>query len=172
MVVSENFFSLFVDRKFWLNLKKDFSLTTIIKLFADPSEVSVFPAGCVCTFSNMWCVGHSLGARVCANVGMNTGQTIARVTGKYIFSTLLRVDLLGVDLWSFQLNIIWNVFDNLPLIYSLVSFELLGLDPAGPWFENYDHSTGINPSVASFVDIIHTMAHRYCKCYIFVKKLD
>ena len=36
----------------------------------------------------------------------------------------------------------------------------LGLDPAGPWFENYDHSTGINPGAAAFVDIIHTMAHK------------
>ena len=31
----------------------------------------------------MWCVGHSLGAHVCANVGMNTGQSIARVTGQF-----------------------------------------------------------------------------------------
>ena len=33
---------------------------------------------------------------------------------------------------------------------------LAGLDPAGPLFEGQDWATGLNPSCADFVDVIHT----------------
>ena len=36
-----------------------------------------------------------------------------------------------------------------------------GLDPAGPWFESYEITTGMNPEVADYVDVIHTMCFRY-----------
>ena len=32
----------------------------------------------------------------------------------------------------------------------------LGLDPAGPDFEDHDIECGVNPNSADFVDIIHT----------------
>ena len=49
---------------------------------------------------------------------------------------------------------IYIVFDfNISNIYM---HFLLGLDPAGPGYEDYDIMAGINPTSGDFVDIIHT----------------
>jgi hypothetical protein len=37
-------------------------------------------------------------------------------------------------------------------------FEIAGLDPAGLYFERYDNKVKLDPSDASFVDVIHTDA--------------
>jgi len=39
--------------------------------------------------------------------------------------------------------------------------RVTGLDPAGPMWEDFDISAGINPSSANFVDIIHTDARNF-----------
>ncbi len=33
---------------------------------------------------------------------------------------------------------------------------ILGMDPAGPWFENNHYSNGLGPDTADFVDAWHT----------------
>jgi hypothetical protein len=35
-------------------------------------------------------------------------------------------------------------------------FNFIGLDPAGPYFENTDPSVRLDPTDALFVDVIHT----------------
>ena len=34
--------------------------------------------------------------------------------------------------------------------------SIIGLDPAGPQYEDFDIMAGVNPTSATFVDIIHT----------------
>ena len=38
----------------------------------------------------------------------------------------------------------------------MVSYASVGLDPAGPYFENTDPSVRLDPTDALFVDVIHT----------------
>ena len=33
---------------------------------------------------------------------------------------------------------------------------MIGLDPAGPWFDKYDNMVGLYMDSASFVDVLHT----------------
>lgn len=46
-------------------------------------------------------------------------------------------------------------------IWAKCPFSTSGLDPAGPFYESYDITTGINPAVADFVDIVHTMCFKW-----------
>jgi hypothetical protein len=49
---------------------------------------------------------------------------------------------------------------NLPVLdrSTCIWLEIAGLDPAGLHFERYDNKVKLDPSDASFVDVIHTDA--------------
>ena len=34
--------------------------------------------------------------------------------------------------------------------------DIVGVDPAGPWFDRYEEPARLNPKVATLVDIMHT----------------
>ena len=43
------------------------------------------------------------------------------------------------------------------LYYNIIIISIsLGMDPAGPWYDSYSIDASLNPSCASFVDVMHT----------------
>ena len=93
---------------------------------------------------DMYCTGHSLGGHVCGHAGQRANYygNFGRITGIPITDAL---------------NDVLNVSELFYLVLKDKIFLFLGLDPAGPWFENIDHpDAGLDKTDALTVDVMHT----------------
>ena len=87
-------------------------------------------------------IGHSLGAHIAGYAGERT-PNLGRITGEEsLFFSVLEQD-------TGQNSVAVECLSDAVLF-------IVGLDPAGPYFENTDRAVRLDPTDAIFVDALHT----------------